>query len=192
MRKRKQVLYKDGFRMNLRSGFTLMELLVVVLILGILSAVALPQYEKAVMKSRMAGAVEVARTFEQEYEVYKMSQGYYPWLTELKDTGVFPDMVCAGQFCRLGDYMIYKIPNSGTALTGILYAPGNDLSESTWRKGVIGAGISEQGIGCLSLSGSTAEVKQIESARKICSSSGKFGPQMMGSSWGFVIYLFKS
>ena len=60
------------------KAFTLIELLVVVLIIGILAAIAVPQYQKAVMKSRLASAIDSAKAIANSSEIYYLAHGGYP------------------------------------------------------------------------------------------------------------------
>ncbi len=57
------------------GGFTLIELLVVVLIIGILAAIAVPQYQKAVLKARASEALLQGKALLSAEKAYVLSNG---------------------------------------------------------------------------------------------------------------------
>ncbi len=61
----------------MNKAFTLIELLVVVLIIGILSAIALPQYQKAVAKTRYATLKHLVQSIYEAEQVYYLGNGEY-------------------------------------------------------------------------------------------------------------------
>ena len=62
---------------NFKKGFTLIELLVVVLMIGILAAVALPQYKRAVERSRYAEAEELLQSLSNAQQSYYLVHNKY-------------------------------------------------------------------------------------------------------------------
>ncbi|MBQ7908087.1 MAG: type II secretion system protein [Elusimicrobiaceae bacterium] len=79
-----------------KAGFTLIELLVVVLIIGILSSVALPKYQVAVLKSKTVELQVNAKALHDAAKIVYLETGQYPtdftqlsieWAGTLKESG---------------------------------------------------------------------------------------------------------
>ena len=75
MRGRFQIKFGMTPYITTTRGFTLIELLVVVLIIGILAAVAVPQYQKAVFKSRVTEAKVLLKTMVDAGDVWLLQTG---------------------------------------------------------------------------------------------------------------------
>lgn len=80
------------FRRRSRA-FTLVEIMVVVVIIGLLAAAALPAYRLITLRSRAASVVNDLRTFSTVFITYSLQNGRYP---DDGDPQVVPPQV-AGQ-----------------------------------------------------------------------------------------------
>lgn len=119
------------------KGFTLIELLVVVLIIGILVAVAVPQYQFAVAKARLSTYLPLMHTISQAEEIYYIQNGKYtinPTLLEITLPtqcttfgGFYNEWQCGNDF--LFDFG--RTGNDSLGSVGINYCPRYNQSYAT-------------------------------------------------------------
>ena len=135
----------------MKKAFTLIELLVVVLIIGTLSAIALPQYQRAVLRSRFTEIEINLRALYQAEQRYYLANGSYA--TNLSNLDIeIPTCKCLSGVCETCEY----IATEGRHVVGTMSSAGKvpfsivldeDYSNCTGvvRKGVL-YGHESQGV----------------------------------------------
>ncbi|MCQ2410179.1 MAG: prepilin-type N-terminal cleavage/methylation domain-containing protein [Elusimicrobiaceae bacterium] len=112
------------------QAFTLIELLVVVLIVGILATVALPQYKRAVDRSRFAEMIQIASSLKRAEEVYFLANGEYT--THLEDLDIEYPLKYDEQY---GNYEVGKGAKCAVA-EGALACQSRKMSYAQWSIGL--------------------------------------------------------
>ncbi|CAH0538670.1 pilin [Vibrio marisflavi] len=101
-------------------GFTLIELMIVVAIVGVLSSIALPAYQDYVKKTEVASAVATMNALIAPAEIYYQETGELDDSTDLSDIGIASDSSQLGTISIADSQLILtfsKYENSAITLT---------------------------------------------------------------------------
>jgi general secretion pathway protein G len=128
----------DTYKWNQR-GFTLIEIMVVVVILGILAAIVVPRLLNEPEKARRTSAATQIRSFEEALGIFKLENGFYPSteqglqaLVEKPTTGRIPSRYKASGYIRKipldpwGQPYIYLYPGLHGELDLFSYGPDGE------------------------------------------------------------------
>lgn len=113
-----------------RKGFTLVELVVVIAILGILAGLAIPRFMDATTNARGSRLVADLRTIESAESMYYAEKGEFATMKQLVDNGY----LAVTPIPPVGAFKVAETNQGGTiedSVTTYTVAPSNDTTPKT-------------------------------------------------------------
>lgn len=110
----------------MRSGFTLVEMMVVVVMVALLAAIAYPSYTAQVRKARRTDAVEALIHIQQLQEKYRVNHAEYGSLVQIG----YPGATAAGAVSEQGHYELMVSGNTSVGYLVTAMATGVQASDA--------------------------------------------------------------
>lgn len=117
-----------------KSGFTLIELMIVIVIVGILAAIVLPMMQNSAAKSKVAEAATMISNYEKLQSSYLMEAGV---------VGTGPQISFDANVSKFFSYDVTT--TAGVITATLLVNAGSCVSGVTWESTVNGAGAATHG-----------------------------------------------
>jgi len=170
------------------KGFTLIELLVVVLIIGILAAIALPQYQIAVKKATLSKYMAIVKAMKEAQDRYFLANGIFASDVDDLDISLPINDSCSKSPNNIKQNTYY---DCGKDRFGIFSQTNAQAGDNTIRYLQFFDEATTSGGGNFQR-GDIACYAKGETSRKACQSLGQGEERVYnGSSWDYV-YIARS